>query len=119
LLLCLPLWAADYPDPVEGDYVIKDFKFSSGETIPELKLHYTTIGTPQKDSAGVVRNAVIIMHGTGGGGRGFLSAGFGGQLFGRGQLLDGNTHFIILPDGIGHGRSSKPSDGLHLKFPHY
>ena len=108
-----------YPAPVEGDYTIKDFKFRSGETLPELKLHYLTIGTPAKDKSGVVRNAVLIMHGTGGTGAQFLSAQFANVLFGPGQLLDAAKYFIILPDAIGHGRSSKPSDGLHLKFPHY
>jgi len=119
LLMSASLFAATYPTPVEGDYVIKNFKFATGETLPEMKLHYRTIGTPIRDDAGVVQNAVLILHGTGGEGSGFLSAGFGGQLFERGQVLDGNTHFIILPDGIGHGKSSKPSDGLHAKFPHY
>ncbi|MEO8448844.1 MAG: alpha/beta fold hydrolase [Gemmatimonadota bacterium] len=111
--------APHYPAPVEGDYVVRDFVFKSGETLPELKLHYTTIGTPVRDPAGVVRNAVLIMHGTGGNGRGFLAPTFAGQLFGPGQLLDATRHFIILPDAIGHGKSSKPSDGLHMKFPKY
>jgi homoserine O-acetyltransferase len=124
IVLCLivvayvPVFAA-YPTPVEGDFVIQNFKFKSGETLPELKLHYRTIGTPVRDAQGIVRNAVLIMHGTGGSGGGFLGNGFGGQLFDAGQLLDANKHFIILPDGIGHGGSSKPSDGLHAKFPHY
>jgi len=104
---------------VEGDYVIKDFQFKSGETLPELKLHYRTIGTPTKDSAGLVNNAVLIMHGTGGTGAQFLSQQFANVLFGPGQLLDAKKYFIILPDAIGHGGSSKPSDGLHMKFPHY
>jgi homoserine O-acetyltransferase/O-succinyltransferase len=114
-----PAAAAQYPAPVEGDYVIKDFKFKSGEVLPELRLHYRTIGVPMRDSAGVVRNAVLILHGTGGAGSGFLSNSFGGVLFEPGQLLDGSKHFIILPDGIGHGKSSKPSDGLHARFPKY
>ncbi len=109
----------NYPSPVEGDYVIRDFKFKSGETLPELKLHYTTIGTPMRDSNGVARNAVLIMHGTGGAGNQFLTEQFAGVLFGAGQLLDATRYFIILPDGIGHGKSSKPSDGLHARFPHY
>src|SRR5436305_2035676 len=109
----------NYPTPVEGDYVIRDFRFRSGETLPELKLHYTTIGTPVRDSNGVVRNAVLIMHGTGGAGNQFLTEQFAGVLFGQGQLLDATKYFIILPDGIGHGKSSKPSDGLHARFPHY
>jgi len=111
--------ARNYPEPVEGDFTIRDFKFDSGETLPELKLHYRTIGKPNRDASGVVRNAVLIMHGTGGSGSGFLSASFGGMLFGPGQLLDATKHYIILPDGIGHGGSSKPSNGLHAKFPHY
>ncbi|HSE19629.1 MAG TPA: alpha/beta fold hydrolase [Pyrinomonadaceae bacterium] len=109
----------NYPAPVEGDYTINDFKFRSGETLPELKLHYLTIGTPVKDNSGVIRNAVLIMHGTGGTGAQFLSPQFADILFGPGQLLDATKYFIILPDAIGHGRSSKPSNGLHLKFPHY
>jgi homoserine O-acetyltransferase/O-succinyltransferase len=109
----------NYPAPVEGDYVIQNFQFRSGETLPELKIHYRTIGTPTRDSAGVVRNAVLIGHGTGGSGTQFLSGPFGNVLFGPGQLLDATKYFIILPDGIGHGNSSKPSDGLHARFPHY
>src|SRR5947208_13931960 len=80
--------AADYPPPVEGDFVTRDFVFASGERLPELKLHYRTIGTPQRDAAGIVRNAVLILHGTGGTGAGFLSPTFAGQLFGAGQILD-------------------------------
>ena len=109
----------NYPSPVEGDYTIKDFKFRSGESLPELRLHYSTIGTPAKDNSGVVRNAVLIMHGTGGTGAQFLSPQFANVLFGPGQLLDATKYFIILPDAIGHGGSSKPSNGLHMKFPHY
>src|SRR5262245_14226896 len=102
----------NYPAPVDGDYTINDFKFRSGETLPELKLHYLTIGTPAKDNSGVVRNAVLIMHGTGGTGAQFLSVQFANILFGPGQLLDATKYFIILPDAIGHGGSSKPSNGL-------
>src|ERR1051326_6698658 len=109
----------NYPAPVEGDYTIKDFKFRSGETLPELKLHYLTIGTPAKDNSGVTRNAVLIMHGTGGTGAQFLSVQFANVLFGPGQLLDATKYFIILPDAIGHGGSSKPSNGLHHKVPPY
>jgi len=111
--------AADFPAPVEGDFVVRDFRFSSGETLPALSLHYRTIGTPRKDASGVVRNAVLILHGTGGTGAGFLSQTFGGELFGSGQLLDATRYFIILPDGIGHGKSSKPSDGMRARFPKY
>jgi homoserine O-acetyltransferase len=111
--------AADFPAATEGDYVARDFKFGSGETLPSLNLHYRTIGTPQRDASGVVRNAVMILHGTGGTGAGFLSQTFGGELFGAGQILDATRYFIILPDGIGHGKSTKPSNGLHARFPKY
>jgi homoserine O-acetyltransferase len=105
--------AADYPTPVEGDWTVRDFRFHAGETLPELRLHYTTVGNPSADSA------VLIMHGTGGSGRAFLSQQFGGQLFGPGQPLDATKYYIILPDGLGSGKSSKPSDALKMKFPHY
>jgi homoserine O-acetyltransferase len=111
--------AATYPTPVEGDFVIRDFTFGTGETLPSLNIHYRTIGTPKRDASGVVRNAVLILHGTGGTGAGFLNQTFGGELFGADQLLDATRYFIVLPDGIGHGRSSKPSDGLHARFPKY
>jgi homoserine O-acetyltransferase len=111
--------ARNYPAPVEGDFVIPNFKFRSGAVLPELKIHYRTVGAPKRDSAGVVRNAVLIGHGTGGEGTQFLSPQFGNVLFGPGQLLDAAKYYIILPDGIGHGGSSKPSDGLHARFPHY
>jgi homoserine O-acetyltransferase/O-succinyltransferase len=117
--LATALTAADYPTPVEADFIAKDFHFSTGETLSELKIHYTTLGKPVRDAGGIVRNAVLITHGTGGTGRAFLSQTFGGQLFGAGQLLDATKYFIILPDGIGHGKSSKPSDGLHMRFPKY
>jgi homoserine O-acetyltransferase len=103
----------------QGDYTVKDFKFVSGESLPVLRLHYTTLGTPRKDAKGVVRNAVMVLHGTGGSGRGFLSANWSGELFGPGKLLDTAHYYIVLPDDIGHGGSSKPSNGLHAKFPHY
>ena len=111
--------AAQTIAPVEADYVARDFKFQTGDTLPALTLHYRTLGTPQRDASGVVRNAVLILHGTGGTGEGFLSRTFGGELFGTGQLLDASRYFIILPDGIGHGKSSKPSNGLHARFPKY
>ncbi len=122
LALILAAWqahAASYPDPVPGDYVVRGFRFSTGESLAELRLHYTTIGTPRRDAAGVVRNAVLILHGTGGTGRQFLTSNFADVLFGPGQLLDATRYYIILPDGIGHGQSTKPSDGLHARFPHY
>jgi homoserine O-acetyltransferase len=114
-----PAAAADFPSPVEGDFVVRDFRFGSGETLPSLNLHYRTIGTPKRDASGIVRNAVLIVHGTGGTGAAFLSQSFGGELFGAGQVLDALRYFIILPDGIGHGKSSKPSDGMHARFPKY
>jgi homoserine O-acetyltransferase/O-succinyltransferase len=107
------------PATTEGDFVIRDFKFRSGESLPELKLHYTTLGNPARDAQGRVTNAVLILHGTGGSGHQFLQPQFAGELFGPGQLLDTSRYFIILPDGIGHGKSSKPSDGLRAHFPQY
>jgi homoserine O-acetyltransferase len=111
--------AAEFPPAIDADFVARNFTFASGETLPSVNLHYRTIGTPQRDSAGVVRNAVMILHGTGGTGAAFLSKTFGGELFGPGQPLDAARYFIILPDGIGHGKSSKPSDGMHGRFPNY
>ena len=112
-------YGADYPAPVEGDYSIRDFKFASGESLPELRIHYRTIGKLEKDSAGRTRNAILITHGTTGSGAQFIRPEFAGELFGKDQPLDATKYFIILPDGIGHGKSSKPSDGLHAKFPRY
>ena len=114
-----PARAADYPPPSEGDFVLRDFRFTSGETLPELRLHYRTFGTPRRDAQGVVRNAVLIVHGTGGHGGSLVRAEFAGELFAPGQPLDAARYYIVLPDAIGHGRSSKPSDGLHTRFPHY
>jgi homoserine O-acetyltransferase/O-succinyltransferase len=113
------LHAADYPAPAEGDYVIRDFQFASGETLPELRIHYRTVGKPAKDEKGAVRNAVLITHGTTGSGAQFIRPEFAGELFGAGQPLDTAKFFIVLPDGIGHGKSSKPSDAMHAKFPRY
>src|SRR6184192_34613 len=107
------------PATTEGDFVAKNFQFRSGESLPELRLHYTMLGKPAKDAQGRVTNAVLILHGTGGTGHQFLSPIFAGELFGPGQLLDAARYYIILPDGIGHGKSSKPSDGLHAHFPQY
>src|SRR5262249_54145098 len=104
--------AADYPAPVEGDWTGRDFRFHTGEALPELRLHYTTLGAPSP-------NAVLMLHGTGGSGDGFLSEGFAGELFGPGQPLDAAHNYLILPDGIGHGKSSKPSDGMRARFPRY
>jgi homoserine O-acetyltransferase/O-succinyltransferase len=105
--------------PREGDYTAKNFVFESGEKLPELRLHYTTLGKPMRNAQGRVTNAVLILHGTGGSGRQFLQPIYAGVLFGPGELLDASKYYIILPDGIGHGKSSKPSDGLHAHFPHY
>jgi homoserine O-acetyltransferase/O-succinyltransferase len=110
---------AKWPGTTEGDFIAKNFKFRSGETIPELRLHYAALGKPARNAEGRVTNAVLILHGTGGSGNQFLQPIFAGELFGPGQLLDTNRYFIILPDGIGHGKSSKPSDGLHAHFPQY
>src|SRR5260370_32481471 len=104
---------------VEGEYVSDDFHFASGETVPELRLQSAIVGTPRRDSHGRISNAVLILQGTGGSGRSLLNEHFAGVLFGKGQLLDSNRYFIILPDGIGYGKSSKPSDGLHARFPQY
>jgi homoserine O-acetyltransferase len=115
----VPSSPRNYPAPVEADHVIQNFQFRSGETLPELRIHYRTIGTLKKNGAGIAENAVLIGHGTGGSGASLLNPVFANVLFGPGQLLDATKYFIILPDGIGHGRSSKPSDGLHAKFPRY
>jgi len=111
--------AADYPPPVESDYTIRNFKFASGETSPELRIHYRTLGKIDKDDQGKARNAVLIMHGTTGSGAQFIRPEFAGELFGKDQPLDATKFFIALPDAIGHGKSSKPSDGMHAKFPRY
>jgi homoserine O-acetyltransferase len=123
-LLSAACWAQPQNQPLfpnkEGDWIAHDFQFKSGEKMAELRLHYTTLGAPTRDAAGHVNNAVIVMHGTTGSGHPFATnAGFAGELFGKGQPLDIEKYYIILPDAIGHGKSSKPSDGLHAKFPHY
>jgi homoserine O-acetyltransferase len=104
--------AADYPAPQEGSWVVRDFKFHTGEVLPELRLHYTTVGAPGGEP-------VLLLHGTNGSGTGLLNPGFAGELFGPGQPLDASRYYIILPDAIGTGKSSKPSDGLRTKFPKY
>jgi homoserine O-acetyltransferase len=119
LALATTTRGADYPTPAEADFVLRDFQFSNGSVLPELRLHYRTLGTPKRDSKGIVRNAVWIGHGTGGSGAQFIRAEFAGELFGAGQPLDATKFFIVMPDGIGHGKSSKPSDGLKAKFPEY
>jgi len=113
------LRAADYPAAEAGDFTIRDFHFQTGEVLPELRIHYRTLGTARRNAQGVVTNAVIILHGTTGNGSNFLRPEFAGELFGRGQLLDATRYYLVLPDGIGHGQSSKPSDGLRARFPHY
>jgi homoserine O-acetyltransferase len=110
---------APSPATTEADYVLAKFRFHDGETLPRLNLHYTTLGHPVRDAAGHVTNAILILHGTGGTGHQFLRPQFAGVLFTPGGLLDPAKYFIVLPDGIGHGKSSKPSDGLHAHFPAY
>jgi len=117
--LALAARAADYPSPQEADFVIKDFRFASGESLPALRIHYRFLGKPERGADGTVRNAVLILHGTSGTGATFFRPEFAGELFGAGQPLDAAHTFIVVPDGIGHGKSSKPSDGLHARFPGY
>src|SRR3954467_2864283 len=105
-------FAADYPAPKQGDWTARDFKFHTGETMPELRLHYTTVGEP-------TGQPVLLLHGTGQSGTALLNQGFAGQLFGAGQPLDASKYYIILPDALGHGKSSKPSDGMKTAFPKY
>jgi homoserine O-acetyltransferase len=103
----------------EQDIVLKDFRFRDGETLPELRIHVTTIGAPHRNAKGEIDNAVMVLHGTGGSGKQFLQPQFANELYGPGQPLDINRYFIILPDNIGHGGSSKPSNGLRMRFPKY
>jgi homoserine O-acetyltransferase len=117
--VALACWGQDEPKPSEAEWVARNFAFGTGETLAELRLHYITLGAPQRDAAGRIRNAVLILHDTGGSGQPFLTGGFLGALFLKGQPLDASKYYIILPDAIGHGESSKPSDGLHARFPHY
>jgi homoserine O-acetyltransferase/O-succinyltransferase len=112
LLPAVAAAAADYPAPRQGEWIARDFKFHTGETLPEVRLHYTTVGDP-------VGTPVVVLHGSGGSAASMLGAGFAGELFGPGQPLDATKHYIIIPDALGHGRSSKPSDGLKTKFPQY
>jgi homoserine O-acetyltransferase len=127
LALTLIVWAAGaataraaaWPAPGDGTYVVPEFRFADGETMKDLRLHYVTLGTPHRNAAGHVDNAVLILHGTGGDTNQFLREQFAGVLFARNGLLDASQYFIVITDGIGHGKSSKPSDGLHAKFPHY
>ena len=120
LIVCATCMVAQHaPTSIEGDFVVQDFHFRSGEVLPSLRLHYTTFGTPKRDASGRVTNAVMVLHGTTGSGKQFVSPQFAGMLFAPGQLLDAARYYIILPDGVGHGKSSKPSDGMHARFPHY
>jgi homoserine O-acetyltransferase len=119
LLVSLPIAGSSVPTPASADFVLKNFEFKSGETLPELRIHYRTYGLPRRDSRGSIANAVLLLHGTTGSGAQFVTENFAGILFGPGQLLDAASWYVILPDGIGHGRSSKPSDGLRGRFPRY
>ena len=124
LAIALCSRAAEYPQPEEGDYIIRNFQFASGESLPEVRIHYRTLGKPQRDEKGVVRNAVLILHGTGGEGGSLVRKEgtgpiFAAELFGKGQPLDATRFFIVIPDNLGHGKSSKPSDGLRAHFPKY
>lgn len=112
LSFSIPASAADYPAPKQGDWVARDFKFHTGEIMPDLKLHYTTVGEP-------TGQPVLVLHGTGGSGASMLTPAFAGELFGAGQPLDASKYYIIIPDAIGHGKSSKPSDGMKTSFPKY
>src|SRR5215475_7607188 len=112
VLAALPGLAADYPAPKEGDWIVRDFRFHTGEVLPELRIHYTTVGAPTGEP-------VLILHGTTQSGASMLAAAFAGELFGPGQPLDASRYYLILPDAIGHGKSSKPSDGLRTGFPKY
>ena len=112
LLITVTVWASDYPAPVEGDWVVHDFRFHTGETLPELRLHYRTVGQPTGEP-------ILLLHGTNNTSATFISAQFAGELFRPGQPLDASRHYIILPDAVGAGNSSKPSNGMRTKFPHY
>ncbi len=111
-LTALPALAAEYPTPKEGAWVVRDFRFHTGEVLPELRLHYTTVGAPTGEP-------VLMLHGTLGSGTGMLNPRFGGELFGPGQPLDASRYYIILPDAIGAGKSPKPSDGMRTAFPRF
>ena len=112
ILPSLAAAAADYPAPKQGEWVARDFKFHTGEVMPEVKLHYTTVGEP-------TATPVVVLHGSGGSAQSMLTPAFAGELFGPGQPLDATKYYIVIPDALGHGKSSKPSDGLKTKFPKY
>lgn len=109
----------DWPDRQEGNFTIRNFAFGSGETLPELRMHYLTLGTPKRNASGAISNAVLLLHNTTGSAKHWFTPELGGELFGPGQPLDANGYYIVLPDAIGFGGSSKPSDGLRVAFPHY
>jgi homoserine O-acetyltransferase/O-succinyltransferase len=111
--------APAYPNQKEDTFVARNFKFQTGDVFPEIKLHYITVGTPHKNAQGEIDNAVLLLHGTTGTGKNYLAPSLGGQLFGPGQPLDATKFYLIMPDGIGRGGSSKPSDGLRARFPKY
>src|SRR5262247_413827 len=109
----------NWPNYKEGDYIIKNFSFGNGESLPELKMHYRTLGTPKRNAAGEIINGVVLLHGTSGAGSSWMLPSLADELYKAGQPLDAAEHFIIIPDAVGVGDSSKPSDGLRAKFPHY
>jgi homoserine O-acetyltransferase len=112
LVLTVPCLAADYPAPKEGEWIVRDFRFHTGEQLPELRLHYTTVGNPSGEP-------IVVLHGTTGSAQSMLTPAFAGELFGPGQPFDATRYYLIIPDAIGHGKSSKPSDGMRAKFPRY
>jgi homoserine O-acetyltransferase len=112
MLLCGPVSGADFPAPRQGEWIARDFRFHTGEVLPEVRLHYTTVGEP----GGI---PVVVLHGSGGSAKSMLTPAFAGELFGPGQPLDAGKYYIIIPDALGHGGSAKPSDGLKTRFPHY
>ena len=111
--------SADWTQQQDGSFLIRDFHFESGEILPELRMHYLTLGTPRRNAAGAICNAVLLLHNTTGSAKDWLTAQLGGELFGAGQPLDAHEYYIVMPDAIGFGGSSKPSDGLRAAFPHY
>lgn len=117
-VLAMPA-AGAAPEPREGDFRVREFRFQDGAVLPELRLHYTTLGAPHRGPDGKVDNAVLLLHGTTGTGRNYLAPGLAAELFGPGQALDPARYYVILPDGLGRGGSSKPSDGLRARFPRY
>ena len=125
--VCLALWlslasvayAQSFPTPERHDFIVKDFRFQSGESLPEVRIHYRTVGTPVRDGKGRITNGVLVLHGSSGDAGQVLAASFSGPLLEKGGPLDAGTHFLIFPDNLGNGRSTKPSDGLRAKFPKY